>query len=306
MVPASSTRVSRVPVYSGSRRVLPFLRLRGFHPLRQAFPEPFRWNVRPLPRSVPRNALHSGLPSFHFARRYSGNRCFFPFLALLGCFGSGGSPPCVMDSRTDGRVFPGRVSPFRHPRISDHLHLPAAFRSLSRLSSAPGARASALCSFLLNRPAAIALAAFLSFFFLPLLDFSVCLMSFQESDIFLSDRSRFSLLHLYEVFKVQPRPPLFCRPPQHPHHCSPRILRPPVKRTPSLFFLFCSGSHLLSRAVAGTVSSAVRGLTFVFGMCTGVSPGRIATRKCLQSLTEGTAASAWQMLLPASSQRLRH
>ena len=28
-------------------------------------------------------------------------------------------------------------------------------------------------------------------------------MSFQESDIFLSDRSRFSLLHLYEVFKVQ-------------------------------------------------------------------------------------------------------
>ena len=39
-----------------------------------------------------------------------------------------------------------------------------------------------------------------------------------------------------------------------------------------------SGAHLLSRAVAGTVSSAVRGLTIVFGMWTGMSPGRVDTR----------------------------
>ena len=37
-----------------------------------------------------------------------------------------------------------RVSPFRHPRIKDHLHLPVAFRSLSRLSSALSAKASTL------------------------------------------------------------------------------------------------------------------------------------------------------------------
>ena len=39
-----------------------------------------------------------------------------------------------------------------------------------------------------------------------------------------------------------------------------------------------SGSLLLSRAVSSQVSSAVRVLTIVFGMGTGVSPGRIATR----------------------------
>ena len=43
-----------------------------------------------------------------------------------------------------------RVSPFRHLRIKDYLHLPAAFRSLSRLSSALSAKASTLRSFLLD------------------------------------------------------------------------------------------------------------------------------------------------------------
>ena len=34
-----------------------------------------------------------GLGSFHFARRYFGNRCFFLFLLLLRCFSSEGWPP---------------------------------------------------------------------------------------------------------------------------------------------------------------------------------------------------------------------
>ena len=37
-----------------------------------------------------------------------------------------------------------RVAPFGYLRIIAHLQLPAAFRSLSRPSSAPGAKASAL------------------------------------------------------------------------------------------------------------------------------------------------------------------
>ena len=37
-----------------------------------------------------------------------------------------------------------------------------------------------------------------------------------------------------------------------------------------------SGSHLLSHTVSSIVSSAVRVLTIVFGMGTGVTPGRIA------------------------------
>ena len=93
---------------------------------------------------------HSGLGSFHFARRYFGNRFFFLFLRLLRCFSSPGSLPYVMDWRMDDWSPSSRVSPFRHLRIKDYLHLPAAFRSLSRLSSALSAKASTLRSFLLD------------------------------------------------------------------------------------------------------------------------------------------------------------
>ena len=40
-----------------------------------------------------------------------------------------------------------------------------------------------------------------------------------------------------------------------------------------------SGIHLLSHAVSSIVPSAAQVLTIVFGMGTGVSPGRIATEK---------------------------
>ena len=43
------------------------------------------------------------------------------------------------------------------------------------------------------------------------------------------------------------------------------------------FFKKGSGSHLLSHTVSSAVPSAAPGLTFVFGMGTGVSPERIAT-----------------------------
>ena len=45
----------------------------------------------------PRNCRNNyGLGSFHFARRYFGNRCFFLFLLLLRCFSSEGWPPYRM------------------------------------------------------------------------------------------------------------------------------------------------------------------------------------------------------------------
>ena len=101
-------------------------------------------------RSEPRGAAHPGLGPSHFARRYSGNRCFFLFLRLLRCFSSPGSPPCVMDWRMDDRSSSCRVSPFRYLRLSGYLLLPAAFRSLSRLSSALSAKASTLRSYSLD------------------------------------------------------------------------------------------------------------------------------------------------------------
>ena len=55
-----------------------------------------------------------------------------------------------MDWRMDGWGLPSRVSPFRYLRITGYVPLPAAFRSLSRLSSALSAKASALRPYQLN------------------------------------------------------------------------------------------------------------------------------------------------------------
>ena len=111
---------------------------------------PFSYPPGHLLRSITPECTHPGLGSFHFARRYFGNRCFFLFLRLLRCFSSPGSPPYVMDWRMDTWGMLMWVSPFRHLRIKGYLLLPVAFRSLSRLSSALSAKASTLRSFLLD------------------------------------------------------------------------------------------------------------------------------------------------------------
>ena len=92
---------------------------------------------------------HFGLGSSAFARRYLRNHFCFLFLRLLRCFSSPGSLPCTMNSCM-GTSRNWWVPPFRHPRINAYLQLPGAFRSLSRLSSALSAKASALRPFLLN------------------------------------------------------------------------------------------------------------------------------------------------------------
>ena len=94
---------------------------------------------------------HAGLGSSVFARRYSQNRyIFFLFLRLLRCFSSPGSPRIPMDSEYGDGGLLRRVSPFRYLRVKGYLLLTAAFRSLSRLSSALSAKASTLCSLQLN------------------------------------------------------------------------------------------------------------------------------------------------------------
>ena len=72
---------------------------------------------------------------------------YFLFLEVLRCFSSLGSPPCI---RTDDSPSDCRVVPFGNPRIKGHLHLPAAYRSLSRPSSPPRAKASAMRPYLLS------------------------------------------------------------------------------------------------------------------------------------------------------------
>ena len=106
----------------------------------------------PLPLSVTSavrtpDCTQSGLGSSDFARRYFRNHCCFLFLRLLRCFSSPGSPRIPMDSVYADGGFLRRVSPFRYLRITRYLLLPAAFRSLSRLSSALSAKASTLRSY---------------------------------------------------------------------------------------------------------------------------------------------------------------
>ena len=94
MVPADSGRIPRVPPYSGARLACPWLPLRGCHPLRPAFPDGSGSHGQSLwPALLPRARLDAhGLGSSHFARHYSGNRCFFLLLRVLRCFSSPGSP----------------------------------------------------------------------------------------------------------------------------------------------------------------------------------------------------------------------
>ena len=65
-----------------------------------------------------------GLGYSPFARHYWGNHSYFLFLQVLRCFSSLRWPP---------------PAGFGDPRVKGHLHLTAAFRSLSRPSSPPRA-----------------------------------------------------------------------------------------------------------------------------------------------------------------------
>ena len=113
-------------------------------------PRPFSYQLQINYAVLTPKDKSSGLGSFPFARRYSGNRCFFLFLRVLRCFSSPGSLPYVMYWRMDDSGLHCRVSPFGYLRVIRCLLLTAAFRSLSRPSSAPSAKASAPCTYQLN------------------------------------------------------------------------------------------------------------------------------------------------------------
>ena len=146
MVPPTSHKVPRVSWYSGSCRAgtsfaYGALALSGRLSQNRSAGLP-----RSLMQSVTPWRTRHGLGSSTFARRYSGNRCFFLFLRVLRCFSSPGSLVCTMDSCKRDWSSASRVSPFGYQGIYACLRLPLAFRSLPRPSSALGALASTLCS----------------------------------------------------------------------------------------------------------------------------------------------------------------
>ena len=157
MVPAHSHRVSRVPWYSGFRA--PFqcfaygaftLSGRSFQFLSAAssgkpcgpYPGALRAPVWALSLSL------AATKEIDFSFSSSGYLDVsvrrVPFHALLWHY-------CHC-SFMDTWSLSMWVPPFRYPRLMGYLLLPAAFRSLSRLSSAPSAKASAPRPFCLTSP----------------------------------------------------------------------------------------------------------------------------------------------------------
>ena len=147
MVPPTSHKVPRVSWYFGSRLLNIHFAYGAFTLSGWLSQNHSAMKSSHVVRSITPDCTQSGLGSFPFARRYSGNRVFFLFLRLLRCFSSPGSPCMPMYSTCSDWSSSRRVSPFRHLRINGHLLLPAAFRSLSRLSSALSAKASTLRSY---------------------------------------------------------------------------------------------------------------------------------------------------------------
>ena len=94
MVPPHSHGVSRVPWYSGSSSSSFAISPTGLLPRFAGLPRPFGYHYLICYRRCPNPTIpkYHGLGSSPFARRYSGNRCFFLFLGVLRCFSSPSFP----------------------------------------------------------------------------------------------------------------------------------------------------------------------------------------------------------------------
>ena len=129
----------------GPGHLLASLRLRGFHPLWRAIPGRFGSagrGGRPAP-ITPHSPMVSHGGSVWAAPRSvaltRGIPFWFLFLALLGCFRSGGShsQALVPGAPPAARAARRQEIPLGNPRINACLRLPGAYRSLPRPSSAP-------------------------------------------------------------------------------------------------------------------------------------------------------------------------
>ena len=147
MVPPVSHGVSRVPRYSGYDLLTPFSPT-GFSPSMTGLPRPFVYRCLPMaPSATPSILLHSVWPlPISLATTFGISVDYFssPYLDV-----SVQAVPHVhlFDSMHVDRVLLCRVSPFGNLRIEAHLQLPEAYRSLSRPSSAPDAKAFPLRSY---------------------------------------------------------------------------------------------------------------------------------------------------------------
>ena len=152
MVLPASHKVLRAPWYSGDGSFSLYVSPTGLSPSSECFPNTLQLRFLLLyGHSATPNTEAFGLDSCHFARRYFGNHFCFLFLQVLRCFSSLSLPSHTLCIHVWMTTHYGRrVSPFGYSWINARLQLPKTFRSLPRPSSAPSAKASALCSYYLD------------------------------------------------------------------------------------------------------------------------------------------------------------
>ena len=147
MVPPVSHGVSRVPRYSGSDLKYIVFRLRGSHPLWQAFPDLSTKLVLRCDRPQPRRINPSVWPLPRSLATTYGISVDFSSSPYLDVSVQAVPRVHLFDSMHADWILSSRVAPFGNPRIDGYLLLPEAYRSLSRPSSAPDAKAFSLRSF---------------------------------------------------------------------------------------------------------------------------------------------------------------
>ena len=141
MVPADSRRIPRAPRYSGYRYAMFRFVYRTFTSYGCSFQNilltkhiQYRGPTTPPMPKQRRFGLFPGRSPL-----LGESLVYFLFLKVLRCFSSLGLPLYFgIDNCPSGSW----VVPFGNPRIKDYLHLPEAYRSLSRPSSPPRAKAS--------------------------------------------------------------------------------------------------------------------------------------------------------------------
>ena len=151
MVPPVSRRVSRVQRYSGSSLNTFIFHLRDSHPVSLAFPNhSTRLGIRyvsPNPKNPEGPLVWPPPRSLATTCGISVDVFSSPYLDV-----SVQAVPCVrlFYSTHADWILSSQVAPFGNLRIVAYVPLPEAYRSLSRPSSAPDAKAFPLRSFLLD------------------------------------------------------------------------------------------------------------------------------------------------------------
>ena len=148
MVLLSSVRIPRVPTYSGCGALLLRFRVRGCYPLRPVFPgrSANYFSRSAVPKPLIYFYIKFGL--FRFRSPLLSESLFnFLFLRVIRWFSSPGSPRITIDSLYDNAILLALSFLIRISAATiAHLQLTAAFRSLSRPSSAPCTKASSIRS----------------------------------------------------------------------------------------------------------------------------------------------------------------